>query len=484
MADAVGLMPKEQAIEFILNSPVKKAPEINIALFIAATALHGQTTWDGEDYDPHYLRVGMTGTKSKDKMIIGILHDVVEDTDWELDDLRRVGFDERIVNGVDGVTKRPGELYFDFVERCSLNPDSIDIKISDLTDNMSVSRNDNFPNDKQLEKQRAYIVSYQYLVAVKKGRIAPGSSVRDFMLSQTQFKDHMDLYEQFSRPANGRVLSAAEIVDLQKQTGSEMATKWQPRNLILPRLPLLFGQVANKEPFDHPVTLQSKMTRCAQPANIFIKATEQDASFVAPEGLYIEDLPIKFPGSAYKIPQIIWDNFGDLLVQQMELEDGINPEIDSQYVYLTIQQGMVAPDRTQRPPGTHIDGFQKHSIIPQIAQHQISVTNARPTVFYAAAVNEETLALPKKEFFKALAQDCENQPTYTPPLYELHLLNAYCPHRPDAATEEQFRTFVRFSISSIPFMGQDNTHNPLFDYEWTDEKKAEFYRSITKPECL
>jgi hypothetical protein len=192
-------MTKEAIIAAIQASPVLKTPGINLALFIASAALHGKTTWDGEDYDAHYIRVAFaSGTQSIDKMIIGILHDVVEDTDWTLDDLRRLGFSERVVNGVDGVTKREGERYFDFVERCSLNPDSIDVKLSDLKDNMSVSRNDSFLNEKQVLKQQAYIVSYQYLVAIKKGEIAPGSPVKDFMLSRPNFRDHMDLYAHFS----------------------------------------------------------------------------------------------------------------------------------------------------------------------------------------------------------------------------------------------------------------------------------------------
>lgn len=197
MSQTLGLMPKEQAIGFILNSPFRGQPEINIALFIASTALHGKKTWDGLDYDLHYLTVGLNNTQSRTKMVIGILHDVVEDSDWELDDLRRIGFSGRVIAGVDGVTKRPGELYLDFVRRCSANPDSIDIKLQDLKDNMSVSRNPGFPSEWQLKKQRAYIVAYQYLVAIKQNEIAPGSSVREFMASRPQIND-LALLREFS----------------------------------------------------------------------------------------------------------------------------------------------------------------------------------------------------------------------------------------------------------------------------------------------
>lgn len=227
MSKAVGLMPREELIAHILASPIKKKAGINLALAITSIALHGQTTWDGEDYDSHYIRVAFnSGTQSPDKMIIGILHDLIEDTEdlpedrrWSLSDLRRVKFSKRIINGVDSVTKREDEKYFDFIERCSRmdsDYDSIDTKLSDLRDNMSISRNDGFPNAHQARKQMVYIVSYQYLVAIKKGQIEAGSSVKDFMLSRPNFQNHMDLYAEFSAPPKAQapqpaVESALEV---------------------------------------------------------------------------------------------------------------------------------------------------------------------------------------------------------------------------------------------------------------------------------
>lgn len=180
MSQAVPLFTKEEIKGRILAAKVQGEPEINLALLIAANALHGQTRRDGTDYDPHYLRVAFRNTSSRDKQVIGILHDVVEDSDWTLQDLRDIGFSQRVVNGVDSVTKRPGERYFDFVRRCSNNPDGIDIKLSDLKDNMDVSQSIEPLTPKQIEKLNIYIISYQYLVAIKKGEIAPGSPVADF----------------------------------------------------------------------------------------------------------------------------------------------------------------------------------------------------------------------------------------------------------------------------------------------------------------
>ena len=209
MVKPAGLMPKEDLINFILASPVKDPPEINLALIIASCALHGAKTRDGKDYDYHYLHVGMHGTHSRDKIVIGTLHDVLEDTDWTVDDLRRVGFSERIVLGIDALTKRDGEKYFDFVERCSLNEDARDLKLEDLDHNMSWSRNVSFPDDKQIRKQKAYIVAYQYLVAVKKGDVVPGTPVAVFVESRPKLKD-IGLLEEFSsKPGLGSLVRPA-----------------------------------------------------------------------------------------------------------------------------------------------------------------------------------------------------------------------------------------------------------------------------------
>ena len=81
-----------------------------------------------------------------------------------------------------------------------------------------------------------------------------------------------------------------------------------------------------------------------------------------------------------------------------------------------------------------------------------------------------------------MAQQCNNAPAFEPPPYQIHLLNAYCPHEPGTADKEGFRTFVRFSISTIPFMGDENTRNPLFKYDWNEEAKQAYYKSIAQPE--
>lgn len=109
------------------------------AIHIAVEAHASQTDRIGQPYILHPLRV-MFGGQTEDEMIVGILHDVIEDSAWTLDDLRDEGFDERLVNAVDSLSRREGESYDDFIERIARNPLAVRVKRADLTDNMNLKR--------------------------------------------------------------------------------------------------------------------------------------------------------------------------------------------------------------------------------------------------------------------------------------------------------------------------------------------------------
>ena len=73
-------------------------------------------------------------------MMVPVLHDVVEDTDWTLEKLREQGFSEAVLTAVDCATNRSGESYDQFIERVQSNPIAREVKIADLEDNMNIRR--------------------------------------------------------------------------------------------------------------------------------------------------------------------------------------------------------------------------------------------------------------------------------------------------------------------------------------------------------
>jgi (p)ppGpp synthase/HD superfamily hydrolase len=108
----------------------------------------------GQPYILHVLRV-MFGCTSPAAQVAAALHDVVEDTDWTLDDLRAEEFGETVVDIVDALTRREGEDYFDFARRAAATPLSREVKRADLLDNMDVRRIAQ-PTEKDWERLKRY----------------------------------------------------------------------------------------------------------------------------------------------------------------------------------------------------------------------------------------------------------------------------------------------------------------------------------------
>lgn len=131
------------------------------AVAIAALAHKGQPDKAGNPYLLHPLRM-MMQMKSEAAMMVAVLHDVVEDTDWTLDQLRERGFSEEVLTAVDCVTNRSGESYEKFIERVQTNPIAREVKIADLEDNMNIRRISEL-RPKDLERLEKYHKSWSLL---------------------------------------------------------------------------------------------------------------------------------------------------------------------------------------------------------------------------------------------------------------------------------------------------------------------------------
>lgn len=110
------------------------------AIEIAVKVHAGRTDLAREPYLLHVMRV-LTAVDGPDAQIVAALHDVVEDSlEWTLDDLRREGFSEDVVQAVDAVSCRDGEEYQDFIQRAARNRLGRLVKIADLQDNLRPGR--------------------------------------------------------------------------------------------------------------------------------------------------------------------------------------------------------------------------------------------------------------------------------------------------------------------------------------------------------
>ena len=134
------------------------------AINLAMQAHEGQTDKAGMPYIGHVMRVMQAG-RTIDEKIVGVLHDLVEDTDWTFDRLLEEGFPTHIVDALQCVTKiSEDEPYEQFIERVKTNPLAVAVKINDLTDNMDIRRLAEI-NDKDVQRLRKYLQAYKELSA-------------------------------------------------------------------------------------------------------------------------------------------------------------------------------------------------------------------------------------------------------------------------------------------------------------------------------
>ena len=109
------------------------------AIAIAAEAHMGQVDKAGAPYILHPLRV-MLRVQTPAERIAAVLHDVVEDTAWTLEELAAEGFEPEVLAAVDALTRREGESYEAFVARAGADPVARVVKLADLAENMDLGR--------------------------------------------------------------------------------------------------------------------------------------------------------------------------------------------------------------------------------------------------------------------------------------------------------------------------------------------------------
>jgi (p)ppGpp synthase/HD superfamily hydrolase len=133
------------------------------AILIATQAHQGQKDRYGANYILHPLRV-MFKVYSEEEKIVAILHDVIEKTDWTLEELREQGFSEGVVEAVNLLTRRDDQDYMNYIEKLKGNYIARKVKLADIEDNMNPQRMDQL-SDKNFEKlarlHKAWIILKQ-----------------------------------------------------------------------------------------------------------------------------------------------------------------------------------------------------------------------------------------------------------------------------------------------------------------------------------
>ena len=96
----------------------------------------GQERKDGAPYYTHPFRVAQGFPEDSDESIVAYLHDLLEDTDITMEQLRKMGLTATQEGALIALTRSPGEEYAGYIDRISENELAVRVKLADLQDNM------------------------------------------------------------------------------------------------------------------------------------------------------------------------------------------------------------------------------------------------------------------------------------------------------------------------------------------------------------
>ena len=125
-----GEIEKKITFVSVMNNTIDYIEE---AVQIATTANYGRKSPDGKPGILHPLTVGLGG-KTDDEIICGLLHNVMEVSDWTIEKLRARGFSENVLCTLVTLTYDKVTPYMDYVKGIaeSGNPTAVAVKLNDF----------------------------------------------------------------------------------------------------------------------------------------------------------------------------------------------------------------------------------------------------------------------------------------------------------------------------------------------------------------
>ena len=125
-----------------------------MALKLCFEAHKNQTDKSGIPYvfHPFHLAEQM---KDEATTIAALLHDVIEDTDYTMADLEKMGFPADVLEALGLLTHNDDTPYMEYVAKIKHNPIAKAVKLADLEHNSDLSRFD-VVDEKALKRREKY----------------------------------------------------------------------------------------------------------------------------------------------------------------------------------------------------------------------------------------------------------------------------------------------------------------------------------------
>lgn len=110
-----------------------------LALKLCFEAHKNQLDKSGMPYvfHPFHLAEQM---KTEETTIVALLHDLIEDTHYTIDDLKEMGFESIITDAIELMTHKDDVDYFEYIKKIKNNPIAKEVKLADLHHNSDLSR--------------------------------------------------------------------------------------------------------------------------------------------------------------------------------------------------------------------------------------------------------------------------------------------------------------------------------------------------------
>ncbi|MFI5363490.1 MAG: HD domain-containing protein [Elusimicrobiota bacterium] len=147
--------------------------DLNKAIELAARAHSGQVDKSGGPYILHPLRV-MLRLSDPIARIVGVLHDVIEDTKLTALDVEDAGFGPQVMAALKLVTHSDlTQPYLEYVRRIRDSGDdvAIQVKMADLMDNMDPDRVARLKPDERERLQERHLAAFKLLRERLPGRL-------------------------------------------------------------------------------------------------------------------------------------------------------------------------------------------------------------------------------------------------------------------------------------------------------------------------
>lgn len=136
-----------------------------------AEAHAGQVDKIGVPYIEHVRAVAAGLAPFGDELVMaGLLHDIIEDTDWTAERLREEGIPSRVVSVVEAVTNQRGVPYEEKIRRIVDDRDATLVKIADNAHNSHPDRAAQLPEEKRARLAAKYRAARDVLWAAADDR--------------------------------------------------------------------------------------------------------------------------------------------------------------------------------------------------------------------------------------------------------------------------------------------------------------------------